>query len=210
MGKGELMAVTVAVAEQEAGVRERLLVAALELFNRKGYAATSVREIVAAAGVTKPVLYYYFGSKEGIYLELMNGAHATFTTLLEQLTSCKGPARERISHFCTGIFDCFVDQIAVARLIYAIFFGPPQGAPYFPHEQFFDRMLDGVGDFVTEGIEAGELRQVPVRDTAWAVVSALNTVMEEQLCHSPPRIGREGLERVVNLMFDGIGQGAKR
>jgi len=33
--------------------------------------ATSVREIVEAAGVTKPVLYYYFQSKEGIYLAIL-------------------------------------------------------------------------------------------------------------------------------------------
>ena len=49
----------------EAGVeaRERLLSGATELFASKGYAATTVREIVERAGVTKPVLYYYFRSK---------------------------------------------------------------------------------------------------------------------------------------------------
>jgi hypothetical protein len=40
--------------------RERLLEAGIALFAEKGYASTSVREIVARAGVTKPVLYYYF------------------------------------------------------------------------------------------------------------------------------------------------------
>lgn len=39
-------------------VRERLLTAALTIINTKGYEAASVREIVAAAGVTKPTLYY--------------------------------------------------------------------------------------------------------------------------------------------------------
>ncbi|MFZ2948198.1 MAG: helix-turn-helix domain-containing protein [Desulfuromonadaceae bacterium] len=39
-------------------VRERLLTAALTIFNTKGYAAASVREIVVAAGVTKPAIYY--------------------------------------------------------------------------------------------------------------------------------------------------------
>ena len=48
------------------------LSAARELFARKGYSGTSVREIVAAADVTKPVLYYYFRNKEGLYLEQKN------------------------------------------------------------------------------------------------------------------------------------------
>jgi AcrR family transcriptional regulator len=59
-----------AIAPDE-GARHRLLVAATRLFARTGYAATSVREIVEAAGVTKPVLYYYFQSKEGLYLAIL-------------------------------------------------------------------------------------------------------------------------------------------
>ncbi|MCE1227092.1 MAG: TetR/AcrR family transcriptional regulator, partial [Geobacteraceae bacterium] len=53
--------------DTSANVRQRLLDAALQLFSTKGYAATSVRELVEAAGVTKPVLYYYFKNKEGLY-----------------------------------------------------------------------------------------------------------------------------------------------
>ena len=52
----------------ETGTRERLLETASHLFAEKGYASTSVREIVARAGVSKPVLYYYFQSKEGLLL----------------------------------------------------------------------------------------------------------------------------------------------
>ena len=59
------------VKPEQHPVRERLLGAALDIFNERGYSATSVREIVQAADVSKPVLYYYFGSKEGIYTELM-------------------------------------------------------------------------------------------------------------------------------------------
>ena len=36
-----------------------------------GFDATSVREIVEAAGVAKPTLYYYFGSKEGLAQALL-------------------------------------------------------------------------------------------------------------------------------------------
>jgi len=44
-------------AEPENGsARQRLLAAATDLFTQRGYAATTVREIVGAAGVTKPVL----------------------------------------------------------------------------------------------------------------------------------------------------------
>ena len=39
---------------------------ALQLFYEKGYDAIGVQEIADAAGVTKPTLYHYFGSKYGL------------------------------------------------------------------------------------------------------------------------------------------------
>ncbi|MBW2208934.1 MAG: helix-turn-helix transcriptional regulator, partial [Deltaproteobacteria bacterium] len=52
---------------EEQDARAVLLEAATALFAQKGYAGTSVREIVERAGVTKPVLYYYFENKEGLF-----------------------------------------------------------------------------------------------------------------------------------------------
>ena len=46
--------------------RELILNAALDLFYARGYDAVGVQEIVDRAGVTKPTLYYYFGSKLGL------------------------------------------------------------------------------------------------------------------------------------------------
>jgi TetR/AcrR family transcriptional regulator len=44
----------------------RILASALELFARRGYESTGVQEIAGAAGITKPALYYHFGSKQGL------------------------------------------------------------------------------------------------------------------------------------------------
>ena len=53
----------VSEVKQENRLREALMKSALRLFTQRGYSATTVREIVGAAGATKPVLYYYFGAK---------------------------------------------------------------------------------------------------------------------------------------------------
>ncbi|MBN1302203.1 MAG: TetR/AcrR family transcriptional regulator [Melioribacteraceae bacterium] len=50
----------------------KIMQAAAELIARDGYHKVSVREICDAAGVTKPVLYYYFTDKEALLKELMN------------------------------------------------------------------------------------------------------------------------------------------
>ncbi len=50
--------------------RDRILEVALDLFIRKGYAGTSMREIAAPLGISKAALYYHFPSKAHIMLEL--------------------------------------------------------------------------------------------------------------------------------------------
>ena len=47
--------------------RPLVLDAALELFRERGYEGTSMEAIAAAAGVTKPVVYELFGSKDGLF-----------------------------------------------------------------------------------------------------------------------------------------------
>jgi len=47
--------------------REQLLEVGRKLFADKGFEGTSVEEIAAKAGVSKPVVYEHFGGKEGLY-----------------------------------------------------------------------------------------------------------------------------------------------
>jgi TetR/AcrR family transcriptional regulator len=46
--------------------RSRILECALKLFATRGYDSVGIQEIVNAAGITKPTLYHYFGSKKGL------------------------------------------------------------------------------------------------------------------------------------------------
>jgi TetR/AcrR family transcriptional regulator len=191
--------------DTSANVRQRLLDAALQLFSTKGYAATSVRELVEAAGVTKPVLYYYFKNKEGLYLALMGDALGDFFQVAEQARTAPGSVTERICGYCTALLDIFVERLPVARLIYAIYYGPPQGAPHIDFEASFSTMLAHMEQLVSEGISTDEYRQVSPPDAAWAIVALLNTTMEEQLNQTRQvRVDRSGLLRLLALLFEGI------
>ncbi|MGC9053361.1 MAG: TetR/AcrR family transcriptional regulator, partial [Candidatus Hydrogenedens sp.] len=59
------------INEQNFSTEERLLKSALKLFSEKGYEGTSIREIIEDAGVTRPVLYYYFQNKEDLFRKLV-------------------------------------------------------------------------------------------------------------------------------------------
>src|ERR1700733_1012410 len=60
---------------------------AAKLFAERGYDATSVREIVEAAGVAKPTLYYYFRSKEGLAQALLTVPLSNLVSTLRQIVA---------------------------------------------------------------------------------------------------------------------------
>lgn len=58
-----------------APVRERLLDVASAEFAEKGLTGVGVNEIAEQAGTTKRMLYYHFGSKEGLYLAVLERSY---------------------------------------------------------------------------------------------------------------------------------------
>ena len=191
-------------------VRQRLLAAATDLFARKGYAATTVREIVASARVTKPVLYYYFKNKEGIYLELMRETFGKADQLLDSARRDQGSAKERLLHLCDHAFSLLMENIKTIRVMYAIYYGPHQGAPFFDFDAYHLKFQEGIRRLVEEGIQKGEFCKGNAEDMTWAILGAVNVAMEVQLGHQEMGLGRAGLARVLNLILGGISKSQRR
>lgn len=70
--------------------RSVILNCALELFAARGYDAVGVQEIAETAGVTKPTLYHYFGSKLGLLKTLVQTYHEPFEQAVEQAAHYEG------------------------------------------------------------------------------------------------------------------------
>lgn len=72
---------------------QQILAAARTLFAQRGYAQVTMDDVAAAVGVTKPLLYTYFGNKERLYLECMRpAAEALLGTVLEAVAAADDPA----------------------------------------------------------------------------------------------------------------------
>ena len=134
--------------------------AALTLFTQRGYSATTVRELVEAAGVTKPVLYYYFGSKEGLFLELMRTHFGRLEAVVDVYRKGEGSVRKRLTAMLDKGFAYVRQDLDFIRLMHAVYFGPPGEAPYFDFDAYHQRYHDLITRFMEEGIEKG---RIPVR-----------------------------------------------
>ena len=76
--------------------RNQLLELATRVFTEKGYQATSMDDIAAAAGVTKPVLYQHFSSKQSLYIEVLDIIAESMLEEVRALGEFQGDTSSRV------------------------------------------------------------------------------------------------------------------
>jgi AcrR family transcriptional regulator len=146
----------VATAKGEmAPVARHIARVAAKLFAEKGYDATSVREIVEAAGVAKPTLYYYFRSKEGLAQALLTVPLSNLVGILRQtVTAVEAPVR-----CLEGVIDAQYnfcrDDPDRGRFIYALLFGPHGAEVASELEPFRDSLVSWTEAAVRRLAETG-------------------------------------------------------
>lgn len=137
---------------------ERLLDAALTLFAEKGYEAASVREIIEATGVTRPVLYYYCSSKENLFKRLVHWKHDEAYRELAKNVSETKHCPQRLRAIMRGSFAFCVIDPRVPRLMFQTHFGPPiPSISEFMAEVAKLRFLI-IHQVMQEGLDTGELK----------------------------------------------------
>ena len=105
--------------------RELILEAAQEAFAAQGYEATSVREICEAAGISKPVLYDHFPSKERLFAELLEKISGDMTRLAADAMAADAPAEARVR----GSLDAFFAYVEARPSAVRVLFVMPRGGP---------------------------------------------------------------------------------
>jgi AcrR family transcriptional regulator len=97
--------------------RASLLAAALRLFARRGYAATTTRDLAAAAGVTEPVLYRHFPSKAALFAALLREVGDRVLARLEEVVRRERTAAGRLRALSQGLPALFEALDAEVRVL---------------------------------------------------------------------------------------------
>lgn len=85
-------------AQREAK-RHALLVAAVRMFNERGFHATSLDDVAASLGVTKPVVYHYLGNKDQVLFECVRLGIARLREAADRARRQSGTGLDRLKYF---------------------------------------------------------------------------------------------------------------
>lgn len=176
---------------------EQTLVAAHGLFAERGYAAVTMDEIAAAVGVTKPLLYNYFGNKERLYIACMERAAESLTATIAEAVAATASPTEALGAGVRAFF-AFLDS---DRAAWAVLFDEtlPRGGEVAARAgEYRGRILALVSDAM--------LAQLPARrrDAARTEVEALSTALlgaAEALARWWLRTGALAAEQAAELLI---------
>lgn len=182
---------------------DRILQQALELFSRKGYEATSVREICEAADITKPTLYHFYRSKEGVYRAIVDGTLDAFRSTMVAAVESPGPPAERLKRVARLHFARVRENDQLFRFILALIHNPASSAPSTDFPRFYEGMVALVAKVVEEGVRAGQFAPGPLEVRMLVFMGALSEAMCSWLITGKPELTEALADQLVEAVIGG-------
>lgn len=109
--------------------KQKILNSAIIAFAQKGYAGTSVQDILKSTLFSKPTLYYYFKSKEGLFRAILDFAYDEYFRLMQEAISPKKQCEEGLVALATTLFHFAEGNKNLTRLIFSTVFAAPEEIP---------------------------------------------------------------------------------
>jgi AcrR family transcriptional regulator len=183
---------------------EKILQVAIEILARKGYSATSTREIVEAAGVTKPMLYYYFGNKAGVCQAGIRRISEDFFGRLEGVFGRDHDPRARLVDFVWTNFEFMRDHHDASLFFMSLFFGPERQQFKDDFETVGARMREMTGRLVQQAIAGGVLRSGCEEGFSMAIHGCIDAWHKTSICDGI-ELSPAVAEHVVDDLLVGFG-----
>lgn len=139
--------------------RAAILRASAELFDRYGYSATSLADIIAHAKVTKGALYFHFGSKQDLAHAVVHEQHTTWVGAAKEYAESALPSLEALIRMSYGLANQLLTNPIVRGGIRLTLedrtFQQPLPDPYLDWLQIIKHLLErGVGELdVRTGVD---------------------------------------------------------
>lgn len=176
---------------------------ALDLFAVKGYDATAVREICEAARITKPTLYYFFGSKDGVLRSLVTSAFEEFRQLVERSLAGTCPLRDKLKTLARSFFADTRKRPKLWRFMHAIVWASPSTAPPTDCPKFYESVLKLLGDGIDQAVAQGEFAPGSTHVRLLVLMGALSEAANGFVIAGQPDLTPELADRLIDTITDG-------
>ncbi len=193
------------VTSDQAAGRQCILEQARQLFFAHGYHGVSIRDIVQACGLSNAALYYHFGSKQNLYIEVIRGFVASVVRPVQEAEAGSGSSRERLTRmvlaFARFSFESRSELQTLLRDLTAC--EGEEIQQLIP--EVTGQVLAPFAAVLEDGIAAGEIRAVDVRRTSFLLMGMLNSLAARRMHGPVAEPLAEDVDLAISTLFEGIG-----
>jgi AcrR family transcriptional regulator len=156
--------------------RARILEAATKLFAELGYEGASTRQIAKEAGANMAMINYYFGSKEGVFMELMNDRIQSYKAELVSISNDNITVMEKLLRVVESYAQRILNNHSFHRMM-------QRELLLSQRPEMFDKIKNAKAEnlmvfenIIVQGIEDGSFRPVDVRMLIATVMGTISNV----------------------------------
>jgi AcrR family transcriptional regulator len=187
----------------DGGLKEQIRLHATRLFAQRGFAGTSMRELVEACDCTKAACYYYFSSKEALYRDVVQYHALRINNIIETTIGSHGTVRERLHAGLDAMVSFAIANPIAMRLVQRIDVSSEDTAPSFEDTPSRETHLCRINDLVTEGCRNGELRSdMDPTEGALVLMGVMQIQFDAGVASGDWH--RERMHKTIDLVLDGI------
>ena len=178
--------------------KERILVAALEMFSQNGYAGTNIRELSASLGLVKSGIYKHFESKEAIWNALLDQMNTYYTDRFgsaEHLPPVPDSVEELVTMTMQMVnFTVHDEKVIMTRKVLTLEQFRDSRARELATKHFLTGLTDIFTRIFTSMMAKGLLRKDNPEMLAFAYTAPISTLIH--LCDREPDKTEEAIARV--------------
>lgn len=159
-------------AEERSAKRQAVLLAAVRMFNERGFHATLLEDVAASLGISKPTIYHYLGNKERVLLECVAIGLEQFLEAVEEARAKPGSGLDRLRHFLRLYAQVNMDDFGRCVIRTGVEALSPEGAQSLRQRK---RRIDAaMRAFIEEGMADRSIACTDPKLLAFTLAGALN------------------------------------
>lgn len=182
-----------------------MLDAAVRAFSRRGFHAASMDEIAEDAGISKPMLYAYLGSKESLFIACV---HREGTRMMEAIVAVVEPGLAPDEQLWRGL-RAFFGFVGAHRDGWSVLYRQARGEQRFAGElaAIRARMVEAVAGMLRRAVreQGRDIRDSELEVVAYALVGATES-LADRLADHPDEEPDRTASRMMNVAWLGAGQ----
>ena len=191
--------------QRTADTRNQILAVAERCFATSGFGGTSINDVAAATRYSKPVLYYHFGSKAGLFRAVLEQSYDQCHAILETGAECSGRLEEQLVEIIAGMFDFLKDRQDLTRLAFAAAFAAPNEVPKgLKNDERRKRNFQFLQKIIEAGLKRGELNPAYGAHTlTCGIYGAMSFYLMASVLFPGTRLNQKTARQIVALYLHG-------